>query len=94
MVRNEPMNPEIVVVEQDVTVAHPSYAAGGYIVLTAGASAFRNADLVPRNPKDILAWCRGHGCDVTLLHEDPATRRYRVRFSDQEAFAAFQRHFV
>jgi hypothetical protein len=87
------MNPEIVVVEREVTVAHPSYAAGGYIVLTAGAAAYRNADLVPGNPKDILAWCGGHGCETSLAHEDPATRRYRVRFPDPETFAAFRRQF-
>src|SRR4051794_13540317 len=54
------MHPEIVVVTREVTVAHPCYAAGGYIVLTPGASAFRNADLVPRDPQALLAWCRGN----------------------------------
>jgi hypothetical protein len=87
------MHPEIVVVEREVTVAHPSFAAGGYIVLTPGAAAYRNADLVAGDPKAILAWCRDHGCEATLVHDDPSTRRHRVSFPDLETFAAFKRQF-
>jgi len=85
--------PEIIVVAREATVAHPSYAAGGYIVLTSGASAFRNADLVPRNPQALLAWCGSNGCAVALLHDDPSTKRYRVRFANAAAFASFLREF-
>lgn len=88
-----PVPPEIVVVAREVTVAHPSFSTGGYIVLTPGASAYRNADLVPRNPGEVLAWCRSHRCDVSLVHDDPSTKRYRVRFPDADAFAAFRQHF-
>jgi hypothetical protein len=85
--------PEIIVVARKATVAHPSYVAGGYIVLTSGASAFRNADLVPCNPHALLAWCRSNGCAVVLIHDEPSTKRYRVRFADAAAFASFLQEF-
>ena len=85
---------EILVIQRRAAVAHPSYVAGGYIVLHPGSIAYRNADFVARDPADVLAWCRSHGCELTVLvDDDAATRRHRVRFPDAETFDSFRKHF-
>jgi hypothetical protein len=85
---------EILVIERAATVAHPSYATGGFIVLSAGATAYRNADLVPWDPQEILAWCRHKGCEVTALpDQEPSYRRHRVRFPDEGISGDFERLF-
>ncbi len=53
--------PEIVIVERRVGTAHPSFAAGGFILLTSGATAYRNADMIPASAPDMLQWCRENG---------------------------------
>jgi hypothetical protein len=88
------MTPEIMVIERDSTIAHPSHASGGYIVLHPGAIAYRNADFVAENPREVLAWCRSQRCEVAaLVDPDPCTRRFRVRFPDPEMFVAFKSRF-
>ena len=85
---------EIVVIDRGSRGAHPSYASGGYVVLNPGATGYRNADLVARDPHEIRTWCRENGCEETLLPgEGLPYLRYHVRFPSLEAFAAFERRF-
>lgn len=84
----------VVIVERDVKRAHPSFVAGGYIVLNLTAAAFRNADMVPAHPGEMLAWCRANGCVVSSpTAADDLTRRYRVDFPDETVLDAFRQRF-
>jgi hypothetical protein len=90
----EPLKPEILVIERHASIAHPSHANGGYMLLHPGAVAYRNADFVARNPNEILSWCRDYGCDVAPLSDlERSTVRHRVRFPDAETFGSFKLHF-
>lgn len=86
--------PEIVIVERRAAVAHPSFAAGGFIVLDPAAKAYRNADMVPASVPDMMAWCEGQRCEIASLDgTDSPSRRYRVSFPDEAALAAFKARF-
>ena len=85
---------EILLIERAASVAHPSYASGGYVVLTSGATAYRNADLIAADPAAMVKWCRDRGCEITTLpDQDPSCRRRRVRFPDEEVLAEFRSRF-
>lgn len=86
--------PEIVIVERPASIAHPSFASGGFILLTPGAKAYRNADMIPGSAPDMLAWCRENGCElVSSDGENTSSLRHRMRFPDTEALARFQAQF-
>jgi hypothetical protein len=86
--------PEILIVERDAKVAHPSHARGGYVYLHPGATAYRNADFVAGDTGAMLAWCRGSACEVVSLESaDPATRRFRIRFAEEATYVAFRSRF-
>ena len=87
------MTADLLVIERDASVAHPSYAKAGYVLLKPGATTFRSADFVRCDADAVVAWCRERGCEIVPLADpNPAHRRVRrVRFSDAglvEAFAA------
>jgi hypothetical protein len=86
--------PEILVIERVVGIAHPSYASGGYVVLTSGATAYRNADMVAADPGTVVAWCIERGCEITPLpDQDPSCRRRHVRFPNEAVLAEFKNCF-
>jgi hypothetical protein len=86
--------PEIIVVERHASVAHPSFATGGFILLTPGASAYRNADMIPSPAPQMLAWCRENGCEfISSEGERASSLRHRIRFPDMETLSRFQKQF-
>ncbi len=86
--------PEIIVVERPASVAHPSFATGGFILLTAGANAYRNADMIPGSASQMLEWCNANGCERVGSEGEPTSSlRHRVRFPDPETLLRFQKQF-
>ena len=86
--------PEIIVVERRVGIAHPSFAAGGFILLTPGATAYRNADMIPGSAPDMLKWCQDNGCELLGSEGEIASSlRHRVRLPDKETLSRFQTRF-
>ncbi len=86
--------PEIIVVERHASVAHRSFATGGFILLTPGANAYRNADMIPGSAPQMLEWCSVNGCDhVGSEGERTSSLRHRIRFPDTETFLRFQKQF-
>ncbi|MDP8919702.1 MAG: hypothetical protein M3O00_12580 [Pseudomonadota bacterium] len=86
--------PEIIVVERHASVAHPSFATGGFILLTPGANAYRNADMIPGSASQMLEWCSLNGCDrVGSEGERTSSLRHRIQFPDTETLSRFQKQF-
>lgn len=86
---------DLLVIERDASVAHPSYARAGYVLLRPGATTFRSADFVRCDPEAVVEWCRAHGCEVVAMADpNPAHRRVRrVRFPDPALVEAFTARF-
>ena len=86
--------PEIIVVERYASVAHPSFATGGFILLNPGANPYRNADMIPGPAPDMLQWCTMNGCDHVGSEGEPTSSlRHRIRFPDAETLLRFQKQF-
>jgi hypothetical protein len=90
------MSTDLLVIEREAALAHPSYARAGYVLLRPGATTFRSADFVRCDAEAVVEWCRAQGCEVVpLLDPNPAHRRVRrVRFSDPALVAAFTARFA
>jgi len=86
---------ELLVIEREAAVAHPSFASGGFVVLKPGATSYRNADMVRCSAREVLDWCRDHKCEIVAVPDPaPSNRRVqRVRFPDEETRSAFLRRF-
>ncbi|HEX2552858.1 MAG TPA: hypothetical protein VHL98_04100 [Microvirga sp.] len=89
------MTTDLLVIERDARVAHPSYAKAGYVLLRPGATTFRSADFMRCDADAVVEWCRAQGCEIVpLVDPNPAHRRVRrVRFSDPALVEAFAVRF-
>ncbi len=89
------MSIEVLIIERDATVAHPSYAKAGYVLLKPGAISFRSADFVRCEAEAVVAWCLDRGCEViTVADPNPAHKRVRrVRFPDSALAQEFAAKF-
>ncbi len=89
------MSIEVLVIEREAAVAHPSYAKTGYVLLKPAATSYRSADFVRCDADAAVEWCRERGCEIVAVADpNPAHKRVRrVRFPTPELAAAFTARF-
>ena len=90
------MSIEILVIEREAALAHPSYAKAGYVVLKPAATSYSSADFVRCDADAAVEWCRDRGCEIVpMVDPNPAHKRVRrVRFPDPEVAAEFTARFA